>query len=115
MQTRLTIRLDFDEDRRLGPGKVALLESIGGTGSISAAGRAHAMSYRKAWLLVEEMNRMFAEPLVAARPGGAKGGGAELTATGRQVIALYRQAERKMRVGAKGEIARMEKALAASG
>jgi molybdate transport system regulatory protein len=113
MQTRLTIRLDFDEGRRLGPGKVALLESIDETGSISAAGRAFAMSYRKAWLLVEEMNRMFANPLVAARPGGAHGGGAELTAAGRQVVALYRQAERKMRVGAKAEIARMEKALAA--
>jgi molybdate transport system regulatory protein len=113
MQTRLTIRLDFDESRRLGPGKVALLESIDETGSISAAGRAHAMSYRKAWLLVEEMNRMFADPLVAARPGGAHGGGAELTAAGRQLIALYREAERKMRAGAKAEIARMEKALAA--
>jgi molybdate transport system regulatory protein len=113
MQTRLTIRLDFDESRRLGPGKVALLESIDETGSISAAGRAHAMSYRKAWLLVEEMNRMFAKPLVAARPGGVKGGGAELTAAGRRVAALYREAERKMRVGAKAEIARMEKALAA--
>jgi molybdate transport system regulatory protein len=115
MHTRLTIRLDFDDSRRLGPGKVALLESIDETGSISAAGRAHAMSYRKAWLLVEEMNRMFAKPLVAARPGGVKGGGAELTAAGRQVVALYREAERKMRVGAKAEIARMEKALAAPG
>lgn len=113
MSTRLTIRLDFDEGRRLGPGKVALLESIGETGSISAAGRAHAMSYRKAWLLVEEVNRMFARPLVAARPGGVKGGGAELTDAGRQVVALYREAERKMRAGAKAEIARMEKALAA--
>ncbi|MGO8800659.1 MAG: winged helix-turn-helix domain-containing protein [Roseiarcus sp.] len=115
MQTRLTIRLDFDERRRLGPGKVALLESISQTGSISAAGRAHAMSYRKAWLLVEEMNRMFARPLVAARPGGARGGGAELTEAGRQVAALYREAERKMRAGARTEIARMERALAASG
>jgi molybdate transport system regulatory protein len=70
------------------------------------------MSYRKAWLLVEEMNRMFAKPLVAARPGGAKGGGAELTAAGAQVVALYRAAERKMRMGAKAEIARMERALA---
>ena len=58
------------------------------------------MSYRKAWLLVEEMNRMFAKPLVAARPGGAKGGGAELTAAGAKVVALYRAAERKMRMGA---------------
>ena len=115
MSTRVTIRLDFDERRRLGPGKVALLESIGKTGSISAAGRAHAMSYRKAWLLVEEMNHMFAGPLVAARPGGAGGGGAELTAAGRLVATLYRQAERKMRKGAKAEIERIESALSASG
>jgi molybdate transport system regulatory protein len=115
MPTRLTIRLDFDETRRLGPGKVALLESIGATGSISAAGRAHAMSYRKAWLLVEEMNRMFARPLVAARPGGVNGGGAELTAVGAKVVALYRAAERKMRIGARGEIARIERALAEGG
>jgi molybdate transport system regulatory protein len=113
MRTRLTIRFDFDDSRRLGPGKIALLEAIGETGSISAAGRAHAMSYRKAWLLVEEMNRMFAAPLVAARPGGVKGGGAELTASGARVVALYRAAERKMRVGAKTEIERMERALAA--
>jgi molybdate transport system regulatory protein len=112
MQTRLTIRFDFDESRRLGPGKVALLESIGDAGSISAAGRAHAMSYRKAWLLVEEMNRMFAQPLVAARPGGANGGGAELTAAGVKVVTLYRAAERKMRAGARNEIERMERALA---
>ena len=48
------------------------------------------MSYRKAWLLVEEMNRMFASPLVAARPGGAKGGGASLTEAGESVVSLYR-------------------------
>jgi len=113
MRTRLTIRLDFDESRRLGPGKVALLESIGETGSISAAGRAHEMSYRKAWLLVEEMNRMFAAPLVSARPGGVNGGGAALTAAGAQVVALYREAERKMRLGARAEIAGIERALAA--
>jgi molybdate transport system regulatory protein len=112
MQTRLTIRFDFDESRRLGPGKIALLEAIGETGSISAAGRAHAMSYRKAWLLVEEMNRMFAAPLVAARPGGVNGGGAALTESGARVVALYRAAERKMRVGARSEIERMERALA---
>ena len=115
MSTRLTLRLDFDADRRLGPGKVALLEAIRDTGSISGAGRAHAMSYRRAWLLVEEMNRMFAEPLVAARPGGAKGGGAALTPAGTKVVALYREAERKMRAGAEAEIASMERALARVG
>jgi molybdate transport system regulatory protein len=112
MSTRVTLRLDFDADRRLGPGKIALLESIRTTGSISAAGRAHQMSYRRAWLLVEELNKMFAEPLVTARPGGAKGGGAALTTAGERLVSLYREAERKTRAGVSAEIARIEKALA---
>ncbi len=114
MSTRVTLRLDFDAGRRLGPGKVALLEAIRETGSISAAGRAHEMSYRRAWLLVEELNKMFAEPLVTARPGGPKGGGAALTPAGERLIALYREAERKIRAGASVEIARIEKALASN-
>ena len=84
------------------------------TGSISAAGRAHQMSYRRAWLLVEDMNCMFAKPLVSARPGGVKGGGAALTQAGDAVVALYREAERETRRGASAAIARMEKALAGS-
>ena len=112
MPTRLTIRFDFDPDRRLGPGKIALLELIAETGSISAAGRKHAMSYRRAWLLVEELNRIFGEVLVTARPGGSGGGGAALTPAGERVVALYRAAERKMRAAAASEIAGIEKALA---
>src|ERR1700689_1970226 len=84
MSTRLTIRLDFELGRRLGPGKVALLESIEKTGSISAAGRAHQMSYRRAWLLVDELNQLLATPVVAAHHGGARGGGAGLTYQGRR-------------------------------
>ncbi len=112
MPTRLTIRFDFDAERRLGPGKIALLESIGETGSISAAGRRHAMSYRRAWLLVEELNRIFGEALVTARPGGTGGGGASLTEAGERIVALYREAERKMRAAAAKEVAEIEKALA---
>ena len=112
MHTRLTIRLDFDDSRRLGPGKVALLELIGETGSISAAGRAHAMSYRKAWLLVEEMNRMFASRWSPPAPAASKAAARISPTTGRKVVTLYREAERKMRVGARAEIARMERALA---
>ena len=115
MPTRLTIRFDFDGERRLGPGKIALLEAIGAAGSISAAGRAHGMSYRRAWLLVEDLNRLFAEPLVTARPGGAKGGGAALTPTGERIVAAYREAERKMRAAAEAEISAIESALAGSG
>jgi len=114
MPTRLTIRFDFDADRRLGPGKVALLEAIQRTGSISAAGRAHEMSYRRAWLLVEDLNKLFGEALVTARPGGAKGGGAALTPTGEKVVALYRSAEEKMREAAATEIATIEDSLARS-
>ena len=76
MATRLTIRLDFELGRRLGAGKIALLELIEKTGSISAAGRAHQMSYRRAWLLVDELNQLFAERrssprITAGRRAGA--------------------------------------------
>jgi molybdate transport system regulatory protein len=113
MSTRLTIRLDFELGRRLGAGKVALLESIEKTGSISAAGRAHRMSYRRAWLLVDELNQLFAKPVVAAHHGGVRGGGAALTEQGRRIVALYRDAEAKMRSAAQSEIDAIERELAA--
>jgi len=112
MTTRVTIRFDFTPERRLGPGKVALLEAIAETGSISAAGRAHKMSYRRAWLLIDELNRQFAEPLVRAQPGGPKGGGAALTASGHAILGAYREAERKMRDAAAPELSAMEALLA---
>ncbi len=112
MSTRLTLRLDFDDGRRLGHGKIALLEAIRRTGSISAAGREFGMAYRRAWLLTDELNRMFAGPLIEARGGGKNGGGAELTALGLEVVTLYRAAEQKALTIAADEIARMEHALA---
>jgi molybdate transport system regulatory protein len=112
MSTRLTIRLDFDAGRRLGAGKVALLESIDTTGSISAAGRAQGMSYRRAWLLVDNLNQLFVAPLVSAHHGGAKGGGAALTDEGRRIVTLYRDAEAKMRSAAQAEIDAIERGLA---
>lgn len=111
MKARLTFRLDFGGDRRLGHGKVALLEAIGTTGSISAAGRTFDMSYRRAWLLVDEMNRMFREPLVATRGGGRGGGGASLTENGEAVIRLYRAAEKKMALAARAELEAIKQAL----
>ena len=111
MPTRLTVRLDFEAGRRLGAGKIALLEAIDRTGSISAAGRAHAMSYRRAWLLVDELNQLFSGPLVAAHHGGVKGGGASLTEEGRRIVALYRGAEAKMRAAAETEINAIEDML----
>jgi molybdate transport system regulatory protein len=111
MAARVTLRMDFDTGGRLGPGKVALLEAIRKTGSISAAGREFGMAYRRAWLLTDEMNRMFASPLVAARGGGRNGGGAVLTPLGEEVVALYRDAETKVRRTTSKEVDRIAKAL----
>ena len=112
MATRLTIRLDFELGRRLGAGQDrAVGIDRARPGSISAAGRAHKMSYRRAWLLVDELNQLFTTPLVAAHHGGAKGGGAALTDQGRRIVALYRDAEAKMRAAAQGEIDAIERDL----
>jgi molybdate transport system regulatory protein len=89
----------------LGPGKVDLLEAIGRTGSISAAGRELGMSYRRAWLLVDALNHMFPQPLVNAAPGGSRGGGAKLTDYGRSVAAAYRRVEARARAAMREELA----------
>ena len=89
----------------LGPGKVDLLEAIGRTGSISAAGRELGMSYRRAWLLVDALNHMFSDTLVSAAPGGSRGGGAKLTDYGRGVAAAYRRVETRARVAMREEMA----------
>jgi molybdate transport system regulatory protein len=91
--TRLSLRLDFGDTVRLGPGKVRLLELIGERGSISAAGRAMGMSYRRAWLLVDSLNQAFAEPVVATRPGGKADKRAELTPFGREAIRRFHAME----------------------
>ena len=90
---RLTRRIDFGQDRSLGPGKIRLLEAIRKTGSISQAGRELGMSYRRAWLLIDDMNHCFREPVVTAQPGGTRGGGAMLTAFGRKLVRTYRAIE----------------------
>ena len=68
---KASLRIEFGPDQRIGPGKVHLLELVAQTGSISAAAREMDMSYRRAWLLIDEMNRMFKEPVIAAVTGGA--------------------------------------------
>jgi molybdate transport system regulatory protein len=90
---RLRIRIVFGDEAMLGPGKADLLERIDQTGSIAAAGRAMSMSYKRAWSLVDEMNAAFREPLVSSTRGGAKGGGARLTETGKAVLSHYRKLE----------------------
>src|SRR5260221_14743160 len=82
----LHLRIDFGPEQALGPGKVRLLELINETGSISAAGRALNMSYRQAWLLVDELKHMFNAPVVTTQVGGGGGGGTALTGTGRRIL-----------------------------
>ena len=101
--TRLSIRLDLTSGDRIGPGKIALLEAIRATGSISAAARALGMSYRRAWLLVEQINDALQQPAVTAATGGRQGGGAALTPSGERVIELYRSIEDIARSSAKEE------------
>lgn len=92
---RTVIRLDFPPADRLGRGKIELLEHIRDTGSISAAGRAMDMSYRRAWLLVDALNGMFEEPAVERQRGGKQGGGAQLTPFGEDLVARFRQMEQR--------------------
>lgn len=90
---RLRLRLLLGRSVMVGPGKADLLAAVTATGSITAAGRVLGMSYKRAWLLVDTMNRCFREPLVVAAKGGAGGGSARLTPLGEQVLALYRRIE----------------------
>jgi molybdate transport system regulatory protein len=82
----------------LGPGKADLLEAIGRAGSISAAARLLGMSYRRAWVLADTMNRAFRAPLVAA--SSFRAGGAGLTDEGREVLRIYRRLEARSRAAA---------------
>jgi molybdate transport system regulatory protein len=93
-KTSLHLRIHFGGDRSIGPGKVRLLELVNETGSISAARRALAMSYRRAWLLIDELNHMSREPVVIAQIGGG-GGGAVMTETSSDIVRLYREMERR--------------------
>jgi molybdate transport system regulatory protein len=113
--TRLVLQLHFDRENRIGPGKIELLEKIDATGSISAAGRAMDMSYRRAWLLVDAMNRTFHAPLVATRLGGTSMGRARLTRLGHEVVQLYREIGQIAQDAANTRIARLESLIAEGG
>ncbi|MBY5737073.1 winged helix-turn-helix domain-containing protein [Rhizobium leguminosarum] len=102
------LRISFPDEDRLGHGKMELLEHIRQTGSISAAGRAMDMSYRRAWLLVSEMNRMFNEQVVESQRGGQRGGGAALTPFGEELLGRFRRMERTMRTSLAEDLAWLE-------
>jgi molybdate transport system regulatory protein len=107
----LSLRLDFGDTVRLGPGKVRLLELIGALGSISAAGRAMDMSYRRAWLLVDSLNQAFTQPVVATRPGGKADKRAELTPFGRVTIRRFRAMEAAARKAVARDLRELENAI----
>lgn len=94
--TTVSLRIDFGSapEERIGPGKIALLESIAQERSISAGARSLGMSYRRAWLLVDAMNRLFKTPVVITATGGQLGGGAHLSEIGTQIVSSYRAAEK---------------------
>jgi molybdate transport system regulatory protein len=114
MKTRVQFRLRIhrDEQVAIGPGKIALLEAIAETGSISAAGRQMGMSYRRAWMLIDEMNRALRAPAVVTAAGGAHGGGSVLTPVGERIVRHYRAIESTARVAAAADIAALTRLLA---
>jgi molybdate transport system regulatory protein len=101
----LSVRIDLDAEGRIGPGKIQLLENIREYGSISAAGRAMDMSYKRAWDLVDEINRICRQPAVERQTGGRNGGGAALTPFGVSLVARYRKIERNAASAARKELA----------
>lgn len=109
--TAFMLRIMFDKERRLGPGKVALLEAIASAGSISGAARAMGMSYRRAWLLLDALNDMFAERVSDMSHGGTRGGGARLTPFGREVIGRYRAIEAALVHATGSDVAFLEQHL----
>lgn len=104
-QPMLSLRIDLPGGGRIGPGKILLLEAIDREGSISAAGRALGMSYRRAWDLVDALNKLAGCAVVEASTGGYRGGGATLTDAGRSLVADYRAIERAAQRAAQPRLA----------
>ncbi|MGE9010223.1 winged helix-turn-helix domain-containing protein [Leptospira interrogans] len=100
----LSVRIDLDANARIGPGKIQLLENIHTCGSISAAGRAMEMSYKRAWDLVDEINRICRQAAVERQTGGKNGGGAVLTSFGISLVKRYRKIERNAASAARKEL-----------
>jgi molybdate transport system regulatory protein len=111
---KLRIRVLQDGAVLMGPGRAELLGLIHSTGSIAAAGRQMAMSYKRAWVLVETLNQSFAAPLVDAVKGGPGGGGARLTALGLEVLDAYRLLEQECQADAGAQLGRLQRALPVS-
>lgn len=110
-RVQFRLRISKSHDIAVGPGKIDLLEAIGNTGSITAAARSLGMSYRRAWLLVDTMNRCFKSPVVEAEAGGRRGGGTRVTALGVEVIRRYRRIETRAARSGAADIAALTRLL----
>lgn len=111
---RLVLRLEFPDRFGLGRGKIELLEQIRATGSISAAGRAMGMSYRRAWLLADSMNQAFGKAVVETAQGGERGGGAKLSPLGDALIERFRRMEALAAGALAADLAALDKAVSAA-
>lgn len=111
VDVRFRLRVSKGADIAVGPGKVDLLEAIAATGSITAAAKQLGMSYRRAWLLVDTMNRCFKRPVVEAEAGGQRGGGTALTPLGAEVIQRYRKSEALAAKAAARELAALARLM----
>src|SRR3569833_222587 len=99
-EVSVSFRVDFSPDCAEGPGKIALLEQIHSSGSLSEAARKLKMRYRRAWQLLEELNTSFQQPVAQMSVGGRGGGGAALTPVGSELISAYRSFEAHIRMRA---------------
>jgi molybdate transport system regulatory protein len=111
-QWRFRARITAGDLIAIGPGKIALLEAIERTGSITAAAKSLDMSYRRAWLLLDEVNRSLRLPAVDSAKGGSAGGGSVLTEAGRELVTLYRRIEQTAATACKADIRRIMGMLA---
>jgi len=109
---QIHLRINLGPGSAFGPGKAELLERIADTGSISAAARQMRMSYKRAWQLVDDMNRSFGHPVIETAAGGAHGGGANLTEYGKRIATTYRSLQKKVRLSATRELAALAKCAA---
>jgi len=110
-RAQFRLRITRGEDIAVGPGKIDLLEAIAGTGSITAAARRLGMSYRRAWLLVDTMNRCFKKPVVDAETGGRRGGGTQLTPVGAEALQRYRKIEKLATSASATELRKLHRLL----
>jgi molybdate transport system regulatory protein len=105
---RVRLRVDFSENSAVGPGKIALLERMRETGSLSQAARELKMSYRRAWQLLDSLNQSFREPVVHTSVGGRGGGGTAITDFGIELVTAYRELEKDIMAQATSKFAALD-------